>query len=151
MELEGNGLPLSVPEDDKTWSMIESSYQQLEFTFAATPQQASVRPRKIRVHHGRRAHLVMHPQVRGRCRPPTRASVQVAQKEAQSIRHIQESWRYTIAVRKARMQAEEAELRAQQRESEAKMAVQQMLLRQASLRASRNVESGASSPSGRGL
>ncbi|GFH09282.1 uncharacterized protein HaLaN_04391, partial [Haematococcus lacustris] len=41
--LLGNGLPLTIPEDDKMWSMLESSYQSLEFEYAPSAQQARVR------------------------------------------------------------------------------------------------------------
>lgn len=37
--LHGNGLTISIPEDEKMWSMIESSYLSLEFTYNPTPDQ----------------------------------------------------------------------------------------------------------------
>jgi hypothetical protein len=37
--LHGNGIALSMPEDDKMWSMLESSYQTLEFHYAPNAQQ----------------------------------------------------------------------------------------------------------------
>lgn len=39
MGLRGNGSPMSIPEDDKMWMMIESSYHSLEFDYAPTPEQ----------------------------------------------------------------------------------------------------------------
>ncbi|KAJ9520375.1 hypothetical protein QJQ45_030343, partial [Haematococcus lacustris] len=41
--LLGNGLPLTIPEDDKMWSMLESSYQSLEFEYAPSAQQVQER------------------------------------------------------------------------------------------------------------
>eukprot|EP00798_Chlamydomonas_sp_ICE-L_P001749 gene1749-33158_t len=37
--LMGNGFAMSVPEDDKLWNMIESSYNSLEFTFKRSAEQ----------------------------------------------------------------------------------------------------------------
>ena len=42
LNLHGNGLPISIPEDEKMWSMMESSYQQLEFQYAPSQQQVGL-------------------------------------------------------------------------------------------------------------
>ncbi|KAF5832617.1 hypothetical protein DUNSADRAFT_11434 [Dunaliella salina] len=44
--LHGNGQLLLMPEDDKTWSMLESSYNTLEFDFVPNMNQSSYKTSK---------------------------------------------------------------------------------------------------------
>ncbi|KAG1665958.1 hypothetical protein FOA52_003182 [Chlamydomonas sp. UWO 241] len=39
LNLRGNGSAMSIPEDDKMWMMVESSYQSIEFDYAPSTEQ----------------------------------------------------------------------------------------------------------------
>ena len=40
LNLQGNGNPVSIPEDEKLWIMIESNFKTLEFEYCPTFEQS---------------------------------------------------------------------------------------------------------------
>ena len=49
LNLRGNGCAISLPEDDKMWTMAENSYQTLEFDYAPTNEQLDAMKLRVAV------------------------------------------------------------------------------------------------------